>query len=177
MVYFCYLFTSAISQGMQILLGRYLGAKRYDDANVLVLKTNFWAVVVSFVVSFVIFAFSDLIFGIMVPSSGGAVSQEKIIEMCKTVMLIEMFLEIGRAVNICMVRALQTSGDVMYPTILSIIFCWIVAVLGGYLFGVHFNFGIYGIWIAMAIDEIIRGIIILIRWLNGKWKKYDLVAK
>ena len=84
-------------------------------------------------------------------------------------------LEIGRAVNITLVRALQTSGDVVFPTTLAIIFCWLVAVIGSYVLGVAFKLGIVGIWIAMSIDELSRAFIFIIRLNKGKWKKYNLV--
>ena len=89
-------------------------------------------------------------------------------------MWIEIALEIGRAINITLVRALQTSGDVIFPTMLAIIFCWLVAVLFSYIFGVSFKLGIIGVWIAMTLDELIRGLIFIIRLRLGKWKKRNL---
>jgi Na+-driven multidrug efflux pump len=90
-------------------------------------------------------------------------------------MWIEIALEIGRAINITLVRALQTSGDVFFPTILAVIFCWAVAVVGSYVFGVVFKMGIVGVWIAMSIDELCRGFIFIIRLKKGKWKKMNLI--
>ena len=90
-------------------------------------------------------------------------------------MIIEIALELGRAINITLVRALQTSGDVLFPTILSIIFCWGVATLGSFVFGVSFKFGIIGVWVAMSIDELARGFIFIIRLIKGKWTKINLI--
>lgn len=175
-VYFAYLFTSAISQGMQILLGRYLGARKFDEANKLVLSTVFMSVVVSIVVTGLIAIFSNFIFNIMVPNNiTSSVSKDEIVKLCAIVMFMEVFLEIGRAINICFVRGLQTCGDVYFPTILAVIFCWFVAVIGSYVLGVHFDMGILGVWISMTIDELIRAVIFLIRWFKGKWKNYNLV--
>ena len=88
---------------------------------------------------------------------------------------IEIALEIGRAINITLVRALQTSGDVFFPTILAVIFCWLVAVVGSYVLGVVFKLGITGVWIAMTIDELCRAGIFLIRLKRGKWKTLNLI--
>jgi Na+-driven multidrug efflux pump len=30
---------------------------------------------------------------------------------------------------------------------------------------------------AMAIDELVRAVIFVIRWRNGKWKKYNLALQ
>ena len=63
----------------------------------------------------------------------------------------------------------------MFPTILAVIFCWVVAVIGSYVLGVQLGLGIVGVWISMTIDETIRAVIFLIRWFKGKWKKLDLI--
>ena len=133
------------------------------------------SIVVSIIVSGLIFVFSNGIFSLLVPDSSETISKVEIVKLCSIVMFIEIFLEIGRAVNICLVRGLQTTGDVMFPTILAVIFCWVVAVIGSYILGVQLGLGIVGVWISMTIDEAIRAVIFLVRWFKGKWKKLDLV--
>ena len=98
-----------------------------------------------------------------------------VINLCAKIMIVEILLEIGRAVNITLVRALQTSGDVIFPTTLAIIFCWGVATIGSFIFGVTFKMGIIGVWIAMSIDELARAFIFIIRFKKEKWAKIDLV--
>jgi Na+-driven multidrug efflux pump len=48
-------------------------------------------------------------------------------------------------------------------------------VLGAWLLGVHLGLGLVGVWIAMASDEWIRGIIMLLRWRSGVWRRMALV--
>ena len=90
-------------------------------------------------------------------------------------MLVELFLEFGRALNLTMVRALQAAGDVRYPMVMSIIFTWCFSVTIGYFLGVFLGIGLVGVWIAMAIDEIVRGSILVIRFYRGKWKALQLI--
>ncbi len=45
----------------------------------------------------------------------------------------------------------------------------------GYVLGVTLGMGLVGVWIAMAADELIRGVIFFIRWRSGAWRKYNLV--
>lgn len=47
---------------------------------------------------------------------------------------------------------------------------WAIGVGLGYLLGIRFNLGLPGVWIAFAIDEWFRGILVLIRWKRGKWR-------
>lgn len=51
---------------------------------------------------------------------------------------------------------------------------WAIGVGLGYLLGIRFNLGLPGVWIAFAIDEWFRGILVLIRWKRGKWRGESL---
>ena len=62
----------------------------------------------------------------------------------KTILFIEIFLEIGRAVNMSMVMALNAAGDVRAPVTIGIIFMWSVATFGSWLLGVHWGWGLAG---------------------------------
>ena len=112
-----FLLTSAISQAMQILLGRELGASRKDEAEHLIRYVTLVSCLTSFAVSSAIFLFSRQIFGLLTDNP-------EVVRLCRTVMAIDIVLELGRAVNIVLVRAFQTCGDVIYPTTLAVIFCW-----------------------------------------------------
>ena len=63
------------------------------------------------------------------------------------------------------------------PSDLGMASMWGVSVLLGYLFGIVFDFGLVGIWIAMALDEIVRGVVVYIRWKRGTWRGKRIVDK
>ena len=169
MIQFSFIFTSSITQGMQIVLGRYLGARRMDEAEKTIEKTLKIAVISSILIAFIQALLSKQIFSFFT-------KDQEVIKLCSYIMLIEVGLELGRAINITLVRALQTSGDVVFPTMLAVIFCWSVAVIGSYLFGIILGMGIVGVWIAMTIDELIRAAIFMVRLKRGSWKKRNLVV-
>ena len=98
-------------------------------------------------------------------------SSPEIHALGRKILFIEIFLEIGRAVNMSMVMALNAAGDVKFPINIGIIFMWSVAVAGSWLLGVHWGWGLVGIWIAMMCDECIRALLFLIRWKQGVWRK------
>ena len=56
----------------------------------------------------------------------------------------------------------------MYSTLIGI---WGVRVLGVYVLGIKLNMGLVGVWIAYALDLTVRGVILMIRFINGKWKE------
>lgn len=168
MVQFSFIFTSSISQAMQIILGRHLGARNIVESRKVINKTLVFALVSSILISSIQAIFAIPIFSLLTKDIN-------VVNLCAKIMIVEIFLEIGRAVNITLVRALQTSGDVIFPTTLAIIFCWGVATIGSFVFGVTFKMGIIGVWIAMSIDELARAFIFIIRFKKEKWAKIDLV--
>lgn len=163
-----YVYSSAIAQATQIMVGRFIGAKQLEDANKQVMRTLKYALSISLLISTLLYFLSDIIYGFMT-------TDIQVIQLAKKIMFIEIFLELGRAMNLVMVRSLQGAGDIRFPIVLSIIAEWSIAVGMSYIFGIVLGWGLVGVWIAMACDEIIRGIIVIIRWKTGAWKTKSLV--
>ena len=165
-----YLFTSAVSQSMQVIVGELLGAGETKAVDIVVKKTRNISIIASTSIALIFFLLSDYMFRIF------HVTDPDLLKIAKGVMGIEIALEFGRAFNIVYVRALQTSGDVVFPTVSAIIFCWSVAVVGSFVFGSPYilNMGLLGVWMAMALDECIRAAIFVVRWHNGRWKTFNL---
>lgn len=66
-------------------------------------------------------------------------------------------------------NALRAAMDVRYTMTVSVASMWICRLGCSYLFTVYFHMGLYGIWIAMGVDWIVRSIFFVIRIKNGKW--------
>lgn len=157
-----YLYSNAISQSSQVLVGYMIGAREYDNADRRVKATLRSSVLVSFCVALLLFVFSDQIFGFFT-------SDPEVIALGKQVMFIDIFLELGRAVNMVMVRSLQAANDILFPIALGIGSQWFVSVVLCYVLGIILGWGLIGIWIAMACDEILRAAMFLVRWKRRKW--------
>ena len=92
-----------------------------------------------------------------------------ILQIASTVVVIDLFVEIGRALNNTLSGALQATGDVMYQLVVNQSSNWLVSVALSYLFGIVLGYGLNGIWVAFALDEAVRGLILLHRWNSKKW--------
>ena len=103
-------------------------------------------------------------------------SDAQVVALAKTIMLIEIPLELGRAVNIVMCRALQACGDIRFPITICIISAWLTALGGGILLSGPLGLGLEGIWIAMACDECLRAGLFLWRWHSRTWSRIRLAA-
>ena len=167
-----YLITESISLSMQVVIGELFGRGDIDSAKKKVWQTLILGVITSTFIAFIWVIFSDPCFRMF------DIVDKELLDIAKKVMICDLVLEIGRAFNIIFVRTMQTSGDVLFPTVLSVIFCWVVAVGGSFILGSKsiLGYGIIGVWIAMALDECMRAIIFLIRFKSGKWQKTRIVG-
>lgn len=163
-----YVYSIAVAQATQILIGYMLGARKLDEVTRRVWSTIRIALVISELLTLCIFLFSDPIYSIFTPDPA-------IHALGRQIILVEFALEIGRSVNIVMTRCLTTAGDVWYPVIVGISSQWLVAVLGSWLLGHVLGGGLVGIWAAMACDEGLRGLLFLLRFRKGTWREKRLV--
>ena len=118
---------------------------------------------------------SVLLFLLAKPVYSIFTSDPDILALAPVIMLIEIPLEAGRAVNMVMCRVLQACGDIRYPITICIIFAWAMGVGCGWLFAVHLGYGLPGLWAAMACDECIRAVLFLLRWRSGAWEEKHLL--
>lgn len=163
-----YVYSIAVAQATQILIGYMLGARKLGEVTRRVWSTIRIALVISELLTLCIFLFSDPIYSIFTPDPA-------IHALGRQIILVEFALEIGRSVNIVMTRCLTTAGDVWYPVIVGISSQWLVAVLGSWLLGHVLGGGLVGIWAAMACDEGLRGLLFLLRFRKGTWREKRLV--
>lgn len=167
---FVYLFSLAIAQANQVLVGYLIGEQKEDDVYRQTFKTQRLAVSVSLILSIVAYFSSDLLFSMFTDDPA-------ILILGKTLLLVNIFLEIGRASNLVLTNALKAAGDINYPFIFGIVGMWLICIPVAYLLAIHFNLGLPGIWIAFAIDECFRGVIFTFRFKGKKWTNKAFVFK
>ena len=68
-------------------------------------------------------------------------------------------------------NTLRAAGDVMWTMAIAIVSMWVFRIGTAYFFSNVFHLGLMGIWIAMTIDWMFRGICYELRYHSGKWEK------
>ena len=96
-------------------------------------------------------------------------SNPEVIRYTELLFVIELFLELGRSCNLTIIPCLRGAGDVKFPTLWAIFSNLIIGMGGAHLLAIRCHMGIYGLWIAMALDEISRAVVMLIRWHGSRW--------
>lgn len=159
-----YTYSIAVSQATQVVIGYLFGRGKPRQIFHRVWTANVIAIVLSVSISVLLYVNSDAIFGLVT-------DDPFVHELGRQILAIEIFLEVGRSLNIVLVRALIGVGDVKTPVIMNVISSWLVAVGGSWFFGIHCGMGLVGMWLAMCIDEWFRGIFFIVKFALGRWKK------
>ena len=68
-------------------------------------------------------------------------------------------------------NTLRAAADVKITMVLSIISMWVFRFGFSYLLTMEFHMGIFGAWVAMTIDWLVRGIFFVCRYKSGRWQK------
>lgn len=174
---FAYLYSISVAMATTIIVGHAVGAGDYDFAYKRVNKTMRSALIISVAIACFNRLISPVTFGLFTSNPDILDLKPQIMALGQQVMVIAIFLEMGRTSNLVIINSLKAAGDVKFPTYLGIVAMWGCSVVGGYLLGIVCGLGLRGIWVAMAADEIVRGIIVAIRWRRGTWRGKRVVAE
>lgn len=162
-VHYVALVGMAFGSASSILIGYKIGAGEYGEANAVRALVTRIGLISNI-------AFSLLFLLLRYPLLSIFTENETILRVGGTIFFLDLAVEIGRSLNNTVAGALQATGDVTYQLVVNQLSGWIVSVGGAYLFGIVFGWGLYGVWVAFALDELTRGLILLRRWHSGKWR-------
>ena len=156
------LISIAVGSAGALLVGYKIGSGEYNDAFKIRTLTTRLGVMSNVLFTLVFIAFRNKLLLIFT-------NDPAILDIGSKIILIDLAVEIGRAMNVTIGSALTAVGDVRYELLVNQASSWIIMVGGSYLFGIVCGLQLYGIWIAFALDELLRGIIMLKRWHSKAW--------
>ena len=165
---FTYLFAIAIGMGTAIIIGRLVGGGEKDEAYERVWKSVKWAIGVTLCMVALVITFRTQLMGLFTDNP-------HIIALGASVLLLSVLLETGRTMNIVIINSLRAAGDAKYPVLIGAFSMVLMSLPLGYFFAFHLDMGLVGIWLAIAIDEWTRAIIMFFRWKSRAWERYALV--
>ncbi|MGC9421976.1 MATE family efflux transporter [Vibrio sp.] len=165
---FSFAFALAIGQATQIQTGYYIGKGWVDS----ILKRVQLYFLVGFTTSVtaasLIYFFRDSILTLFTQNP-------EVLGLTGALVMGSILLEAGRVFNLIFISALKGAGDIQFPVQMGILSMWGLGVVFSYLLGIHWGYGVFGAWMAIALDEWVRGIIMGIRWRSAVWAKYQLL--
>ena len=111
------------------------------------------------------------------PILGLFTDDPQMVRLVSTLLVVDIVLEIGRMSNLVFGFALKTSGDAVYPMLVAVVFAFLCAAGGTWLFGVKLGWLAVGAYIGMALDECVRAVFLYLRWRRGCWRTMGLAAR
>lgn len=163
------LVSSAMGQAASILIGRNVGSGDMDRAYRLCLQSVKVSVLCNIVFASMLWLFADPIFKLFFNAS------DEIVSLARSIMAVDILVEAGRAMNNIEDNALRASGDVVFQAAVGLSSCWLLSVMFAYIF-VKCGLGLYGVWIAFAMDECGRGLTYLLRWKSKRWMNKRIIT-
>lgn len=170
LISFAMCFGNAAAMATQIIVGHLVGAGKEDAAYKRVFQTLKVSLPITLALSTTNMLLCRYTLRFFTENS-------EIIRIGFYIMLVDIFIEIGRCLNMTLVNSLKAAGDYMFPFIVGLITMWGLGAGLGYTFGVALGIGVTGVFIGTASDECIRGLIVLKRWHSRKWSGRAIVDK
>lgn len=161
---------SAVGLAMITVIGRCVGAKDYEQARYYAKKMMKITYILMTCVSVFIVLTCRPIASLYNPSQ----------ETFK----LAVWCAIYHSINVCITwplsfalpNVLRAAGDAKFTMTTSIITMWTCRIAASYVLALGLDLGLKGVWIAMTLDWVVRGICFVWRYLSGKWEKKQLLS-
>ena len=158
----CYMPGYGIGEAATTLVGQSLGARRADLCRSFAWMTVFTGMIVMAVMGVVMYVSAPELMALMTPVEG-------IRALGAECLRIEAFAEPFFAASIVAYCVCVGAGDTLRPAVLNLCSMWLVRLtLAAWLAR---DYGLRGVWTAMAIELTFRGSLFLIRLFRGRWMK------
>ena len=170
LISFAMIFSNACAMSTQIITGHLVGAGKNEEAYKRVFKTLRTSLPITIAlagINAILCRYTLQFF----------TENENIIALGQMIMFVDIFVEIGRCLNMTFVSSLKAAGAYVFPLIMGILCNWGLGLTMGYTVGVVLGIGIAGIYAGTATDECIRGLIVMYYWYKKKWMGKSVVEK
>ena len=158
----CYMPGYGIGDAATTLVGQTHGAGRIDLCKNFAYMTVGLGMLVMALMGVIMYVFAPEMIGVLSPV-------EAIRELGTTCLRIEAFAEPFFAASIVTYCVCVGAGDTFKPAAINLGTMWLVRLTLAY--GLSQNYGLEGVWIAMATELTFRGVLFLIRLFRGSWMK------
>lgn len=164
----CYMPGFGIGEAATTLIGQSLGARRRDLCRSFARMSVGCGMAAMALLGVLMFVFAPELMRFMSPSP-------EIVALGASVLRIEAWAEPMFAASIVSYSVFVGAGDTILPACMNLLSMWLVRLsLSAALAP---RYGLKGVWLAMAIELVFRGIIFLVRLAREKWMKTLAAAK
>lgn len=160
---------NAVNLGIVTVVGRCVGAGEYGQADYYIKKLMKISYIATGILNVIVLAALPLIFNFY------SLSPE-VESMCYILVISHNLLALLlHPTSFVMANGIRAAGDVKYTMYTGIASMIVFRLGGAFLFGIVFNLGIYGVWVAMGLDWLCRSVSFTYRYWSARWKEYKVV--
>ncbi len=103
-------------------------------------------------------------------------SDQAVIELASQVLMVLALFQLIVAFSMTTAGALNGTGDTRFTMYLSISTTWLFMIPLAYCFGFTLGYGMFGMWIALILQELLLAAATQWRFRSGKWKRHGMVS-
>jgi putative MATE family efflux protein len=155
----------AISQGNEVLLGWQRGAGHIETVHAQALRSAALAVLASTTLALLLYLGSDTFIGLFT-------QEPAVLALSRELLFLTVLYKPAYAVHAILAHSLKAVGDVRWPVVVSLAVTWGFSLPLAWLFCVHLEYGVAGIWYALIAEEMVKATLMYIRWQGRGWLAY-----
>ncbi len=163
---FVFIIGAASGQAGQIIIGRLISSKKFEEARKFGNANTNRFVLVALICNLLVAAFSPFLIRLFT-------QDPLIIKTTQILLFLNCLYDPLRVANETEITALLVAKDVKFPVIVGAIVIYLFTVPASYITVELLNHSIVSVWIIFIIDEFIRAGIFKVRWNKMKWSKYN----
>ena len=160
---------NAINLGIVVVVGQCIGANDYEQAKYYIKKLMKISYIVTGIIGSAVILLLPWILNLYSLSSEAR---------NLTFILVIMHNIMATAFHptaFVLPNGLRAAGDVKFSMVVGIVSMILFRLGAAVLFGIIFNLGIIGVWIAMGSDWLCRSVCFVIRFIKGKWRQFKVI--
>lgn len=160
---------NAINLGIVVVVGQCIGANDYEQAKYYIKKLMKISYIVTGIIGSAVILLLPWILNLYSLSSEAR---------NLTFILVIMHNIMATALHptaFVLPNGLRAAGDVKFSMVVGIVSMILFRLGAAVLFGIIFNLGIIGVWIAMGYDWLCRSVCFVIRFIKGKWRQFKVI--
>lgn len=153
----------AFATAATTLVGQYLGANQPDDAEKCANTARRIGMSIAVLMGLVFLFFGKYITALYSDDM-------EVVVVAASVLQVYALAQPFQSTQFILAGGLRGAGDTRYPLYSTAAGMWIGRVLAGWFFAHVMNMGLLGAWLGMTLDQIVRGVLIQLRFRTGRWK-------
>ncbi|MDA1259743.1 MAG: MATE family efflux transporter [Planctomycetota bacterium] len=164
----------AIGDAGAVLIGRFVGEKRFDEAartlrSVLQIIMPFMGAM-----GLLFLLWGDDVVGLFLEAKDPQRRAEGV-ELAARVMIAVAVFQLADSLQIAFRFAMRAAGDHVWVTVVGVLCAWVLSVPLAAAVVYGFDGDLADVWLVWSIESWIGGLIFAWRWRSGRWRSHRLV--